>query len=83
MEPRTPWDDALRDQLDGELRLVKEAILLVASRGAPRVTVAGLRLGEAILDATRRLGADEGVRIVALWGTDEGSVDIRVEAIGP
>jgi hypothetical protein len=73
-------DDALRDRLDGELRLVEQAILLVASRAAPRVTVAGLRLGDAILDAARRLAEEAGVRVVPLWAPDDGRTDIRVEA---
>ncbi len=80
MGARTASDDALREQLDGELRLVREAILFVASGGAPRVTVAGLRLGEAILDAARSLAADAGVQIVPLWAPDDGRVGIRVEA---
>jgi hypothetical protein len=67
-------------QLDGELRLVREAILLVASGGASRVMVAGLRLGDAVLEPARRLADDAGVTLVPLWTTDEQGLDIRVEA---
>lgn len=83
MDTGTASDDALRQRLDGELRLVEEAIRFVAAGGAPRVTVAGLRLGEAILEAARRLAADAGVQIVPLWVLDDGWVDIRVEVIQP
>jgi hypothetical protein len=83
MEPRTASDDALRDRLDGELRLVEGAILFVASSTASRVTVAGLRLGGEILDAARRLAADAGVQIVPLWAPGDGLVDVRVEAVRP
>ena len=83
MDTQAASDNALRERLDGELRLVEEAILFVASSGAPRVTVAGLRMGEAILDAARRLAADAGVSIVPLWVPDDGRVAIRVEAARP
>ncbi len=83
MEIGTPADAALERQLDGELRLVYEAILLVAAKGAPRVTVAGLRLGEAILDSARRLASDAGVRVEPIWAPGEHRIDIRVEALHP
>ena len=76
-------DDPLSRQLDGELRLVREAILLVASGGAPRVLVAGLQLGYAVLEPARRLARQSGVRLVPLWTIDEQHLDIRVEAIEP
>ena len=74
-------DDALTRQLAGELRLVHEAILLVAARGAPRVLVAGLRLGSQVLVPARRLAEACGVRLVPLWAADEEHVAIRVEAV--
>lgn len=80
MDTAIPGDDALTRQLDGELRLVHEAILLVAARGAPRVLVAGLRLGAQILAPARVLADAEGVRLVPLWTGDEHRLDIRIEA---
>jgi hypothetical protein len=80
MESRTGADAALTRQLDGELRLVREAILLVASGGAPQVMVAGLRLPEAILPKARELAAQAGVRIVPMWTASEEGLAIRVEA---
>ncbi len=83
METQTASDDALRERLDGERRLVEEAVLFVASSGAPRVTVAGLRMGEAILGAARLLAADAGVLIEPLWVPDDGTVAMLVEAARP
>ena len=69
--------------LDQEMRLINEAIALVASGAAPRTTVAGLRLGDALLDAAQRVASDAGVRIVPLWRDDEAGVDLAVERIAP
>jgi hypothetical protein len=79
MDESTRGPDAVRRQVDGELRLVHEAILLVASGGSPRVLVAGLRLGHAVLEPAGRLARASGVTLVPLWTTDEQQLDIRVE----
>jgi hypothetical protein len=65
--------------LEREMRLVREAIAVVADGVSPRVTVAGLRLGEQLLDPGRRLAAEAGVRLVPLWHADEAGVDIAIE----
>jgi hypothetical protein len=83
METGISDDGVLTRQLDGELRLVHEAILLVAAKGAPRVVVVGLRLGAQVLDPARRLAEASGVRLVPLWTADEEHLDIRVEAAEP
>jgi hypothetical protein len=83
MEQQTPDNDALARQFDGELRLVHEAILMVALKGAPRVVVAGLQLGAQILAPARVLAAASDVRLIPLWTTDEERLDIHVEAIRP
>lgn len=83
METGTAAGDALTRQLDSELRLVHEAILMVAGKAVPRVDVAGLRLGAQIVSAAQRLADDAGVRLVPLWGADEEHLDIRVEAVRP
>jgi hypothetical protein len=70
---------AVQRQLDRELELIRDAITLVASGRAPRVTVAGLRLGDALLVPARQLARQAGVRIVPKWGADESGVDIAVE----
>jgi hypothetical protein len=76
-------DDAVRRRLDIELRLVEEAIQMVAAKAAPRVDIAGLRLGDTVLEPARRMADEAGVRIVPLWTIDEQHLDIRVEAIEP
>lgn len=83
METGTAAEDALTRQLDSELRLVHEAILMVAVKAVPRVDVAGLRLGSQIIDAAQRLAEAAGVRLVPLWSADEEHLDIRVEALQP
>ena len=70
---------AVERQLDRELGLVAEAIAMVARGGSPRVTVAGLRLGEAVLEPAERLAQSAGVHIVPRWSADESGVDIAVE----
>ena len=81
MDTAITGDDALTRQLDGELRLVHEAILLVAAKGAPRVLVAGLCLGTHILAPAAALAEASGVRLVPLWTADEHRLDIRIEAL--
>jgi hypothetical protein len=66
----------------GEERLVREAILMVASRGAPRVLVAGLTFGEQVLDRCRRSALEAGVRIRVRPASTEDRLDVIVEAVG-
>lgn len=65
----------------GEERLVREAILMVASRGAPRVMVAGIAYGEHVLDRCRRVALEAGVRLQARPTARGERLDIVVEAI--
>jgi len=67
--------------LEKELNLVREAIVMVASGGSPRVTVAGLHFGEALLTTARRLATEAGVRLVPLWMPDDAGADIAIERI--
>jgi hypothetical protein len=67
--------------LEHEMNLVREAIAMVAGGGSPRVMVAGLRFGEALLLPARGLAAEAGVRLVALWMPDDAGADIAVERI--
>ena len=70
---------AVERQLDRELQLVADAIAMVSRGASPRVTVAGLRLGNALLEPAERLARTAGVRIVPRWSADEAGVDITVE----
>lgn len=65
----------------GEERLVREAILLVASHGAPRVLVAGMAHGERVIDRLARPALEAGVRLRARATADDSRVDVLVEAI--
>jgi hypothetical protein len=67
--------------LEYEMRLIREAIAMVASGGAPRVVVAGIRFGETLLDPGRRLALDAGVRLVPLRRSDEAGADLSIERI--
>jgi len=66
---------------DGEERIVREAILMVASHGAPRVLVAGLTLGEQILDACRRSALEAGVRLRVRPTSRDDRIDLVIEAV--
>jgi hypothetical protein len=61
--------------------MVHEAIAMVASGFAPRVTLAGLRFGESLLEPAREWAIDAGVRVAALWRADEAGVDLAIEAV--
>lgn len=67
--------------LDREMRLVREAIAMVASGGASRVVLAGINFGETLVDPARRLALEAGVRLVLVTRADEGGADIAIERI--
>jgi hypothetical protein len=73
--------DAVPVRLEHEVALIRDAIALVASGGAPRVVVAGLKLGDALLPTARRMADQAGVRIVPLWRADEAGLDVAVERL--
>lgn len=67
--------------LEPELHMVREAIAMVASRGAVRVTLANIRFGEALVDSAGALALDAGVRLKALPRDDGAGMDVAVERI--
>ena len=73
-----PTDPVVRT-LDHEFDLVRGAIAMVASGGAPSVVLASLRFGEELLEAARRLGRASGVRIVPLWSGDDAGASLSIE----
>jgi hypothetical protein len=76
-------DAALIRRLDGEARLLREAILMVADGSANRVMVAGLRLAGSLMDDAARLATEQGVRLVPQWTADEQQLDLVVERMTP
>ena len=81
METRSTADDGLARELDGELLVLRCAILLVAGHGAPRVDVAGLRLARSVFGEAERLAAEQHVRIIPLSMTDDQQFDVRIEPL--
>ena len=67
--------------LDREMRMVREAIAMVASGGAPRVVLGGIRFGEALVEWARGRAGEAGVVLTPLWRTDEAGADLSVERI--
>lgn len=65
----------------GEERLVREAVLLVASGMTPRVLVAGLAHGEAVRDRCTRFALESGARLRSLTTSRADRLDIVVESI--
>lgn len=76
-------DDTDAPLTEGELRLVRQAILMVSSYGTPRVVVAGLRFGGVILERCEALADEAGVRIVPLPTANGDRLDLAVERIAP
>jgi len=69
-------------QLDRELAEVEAAVELVRSGLAPSVTIAGIRHGEAILEARHATAEGFGVAVDAIWGPAEDDCDIVVRRVG-
>ncbi len=65
--------------LNHERQLVVEAVSAVASGRFPRVTVAGIRFGDELLDHARRLAESRGLRVRPLSRRDELGSDLVVE----
>ena len=76
-------DDIESPMAAGELRLVRQAILMVAEYGTPRVIVAGLRFGSQIRERCETLASEAGVRIVPLPTANDDRIDFAVERIAP
>ncbi len=62
-----------------EVELIGSAIAMVASGGASRVSVAGLRFGDQLLRVARQMAREAGVRVEPQWTIDEEGVDLWFE----
>jgi len=67
--------------IEGELRLVRQAILMVSEYGTPRVVVAGLRFGNLILERCELLAEEAGVQLVPLPAAVGDRLDFAVERV--
>jgi hypothetical protein len=65
-----------------ELRLIEGAIALVASGGAPRVTVGGLAFGAQLLPRVAAMARQQLVEVHELWSpwSDLCQVEVRLGA---
>jgi hypothetical protein len=73
--------DAAIVVLERELELVRNAIAMVASGAAPRVSLGSLQFGEQLVEPARRLALEAGVRIVPLWTSADGGTGLAVERL--
>jgi hypothetical protein len=82
-----PTERQTEARIEGTLRsesdLIRDAVKLVASGGSARVTVAGLRFGDQLLEQAREMAEGRGVRVVPSWSADEVGVDLVVERVDP
>ncbi len=74
--------EAVQPELDGELRLLREAILMVATGVSPHVTVAGLRFGDRLVPACAALSREAGVRVLPVRSSG-GRIGFSVEREPP
>ncbi len=73
--------DETRRQIAFEMRNVTGAVALVASGGATRVTVAGLRFGEQVVAQLQAEAAAEGIRLEPVYWDDDAGCDVIARKI--
>ena len=82
MEPHDPArdDDPIEAALVSEASSIQAAVELVASGRVPSVTLAGLRLVDALLPEVERFAKARHVRVRPVWPMGDGPVDLVIEA---
>jgi len=65
-----------------ESQIVRDAIALVASGGASRVVIAGLRFADDVVDPARVAAAGAGLRVRTLARASGDGVDLSIDAVG-
>lgn len=78
--PLPDSEETLR-RLTSEVTELESAITLVASGQATRVTVSGLRFGEALADRFREEATAKGIHIQPLPWPDDAGCDLMLERI--
>lgn len=69
--------------IERELDLVATGIEMVASRGAPGLSLLGLAFGPAIADRLEKTALANGVVLERLWHVDDSGCDIHVRSREP
>ena len=64
-----------------ESQIVRDAIALVASGGASRVVIAGLRFADDFVDPASGAALEVGLRVRTLARTTGDGVDLAIEAV--
>jgi hypothetical protein len=82
MDRQTDVREEVQGIIERELGIVRSAIELVASGGAPRVALGSLRFAEQLIRPARRMALGRGVRIVPQWNIDESGAGLVVERLG-
>jgi hypothetical protein len=76
---RDDFDDVVPRHLDHELRLIREAIAMVASGRSRRIVLASLHFGGELLPRAEALAASAGVKAYGNWTLDRHLHSIVVE----
>jgi hypothetical protein len=76
----TASESAGEQLIDEELARVAAAIERVAAGPTRRVTLAGLRFGEALVSRVGPAARERGIAVRPLWPMGDGPVDVVVEA---
>jgi hypothetical protein len=71
----------VQQTLDYEMQLLREAIAMGATGAAPRIVVASIHFGAALLDPAQHIASAAGVRVVPLWRSDHAAPDLAVEPL--
>jgi hypothetical protein len=76
-----PDPEETRRRLAAEVQEVRGALALVASGGASRVTLTGLRFGEELMARFNHHAEAEGIRLEPIFWPDDAGCDLIVRTI--
>jgi hypothetical protein len=65
-------------QLDREIEMVRGAIRMVAVGASPRMTVAGIRFGEAVIRIVKPIATSADITVEPIWRADDSGCDVLV-----
>jgi hypothetical protein len=77
-DPNSSATVEVQRTIDRETALLMSAVDLVAAGAALSTTVAGLRLGEAVIAIVGPIAVARGLILEPLWNADESGLDVRV-----